>query len=124
MSIDRELVRIIKQGGQVAGAKILERRTRGFSAIRQQFLARLKALSGIGAESSLMIRWRRLGDLANSRTVLDGSFELVLHSGTEAVTGSFPDRWILCYPEDAEVKTQVDAVLDQMCRKAVNPAAT
>lgn len=119
MTCEDELVRRIKLGMPVDGAKILERRTRALSLIRQQFLARFVKHAGLQAESSLMIRWRGLGAHANARTRVDATYELVLHGGARAITGKFPDLWVLCYPTDSEIKAEVETVLEQMCVQAV-----
>lgn len=109
----------VKRGATVPGSQVLERRTKGSAAIRRECLSRLSKLAGLAPESSLILRWRGLGEHANSRVVRDASYELVLHSGPKAVTGSFPDLWIVCYPDDPETKAQVDAIIDRMCRAAV-----
>lgn len=118
MSREDEIVRQIKLGSPVDGAKILERRTRGLSLIRQHFLARFVKHAGVQAESSLGIRWRGLGEYANARTLVDATYELVLHDGARAISGKFPDVWVLCYPLDPEIKAQVETVLEQMCAQA------
>lgn len=106
-----------------SGAQILERRTKGLAAIRREFLTRYARVAGIAADSSLVIRWRGLGDYANSRTVVDASFELVLHGG-KGIAATFPDRWIVCYPDDPEIRRQVEAELDRMCEEAVKRRAS
>lgn len=117
MNDELEFVKRIKLGKPVAGAKIVERRSRGLLAIRQQFLSRLARVSPHQIESSLSVRWRRLGSFANSRTVVDESFELVMHGNALEISGLFPDIWVLCYPEDPEIKQKVEAKLDQMCEQ-------
>ncbi len=123
MSDELEVVQRIKLGMPVASPKILERRTRGLSAIRQNFLARLVHFTGMRPASSLVVRWRRLGELANSRDVVDESFELVLRGGKDPITGMFPDLWIVCYPDDPQIKQHVEAEMDRMCEKAAQRAA-
>jgi len=115
MNNELEFIKRLKSGLPVAGAKIVERRSKGLLAIRHQFLVRITQAAPGQAESSLAIRWRRLTNFANARTVVDQSFELVMHGGTMEVAGLFPDIWVLCYPEDVEIKKNVEAKLDQMC---------
>lgn len=119
MSDELEVVRRIKLGMPVESPKILERRTRGLSAIRQHFLARVMHFTGMRPASSLVVRWRRLGELANSRAVVDESFELVLRGGKDPITGMFPDLWIVCYPDDAQIRQHVEAEMDRMCAQAL-----
>jgi hypothetical protein len=122
LSNDLDFAERIRLGMPVPGSEILNRRTRGLSAIRRDFLSRLAAVLGIRAESSMIVRWRRLGEHANSRTVVDASFELVLHGGAKAISALFSDRWILCYPDDPESKQAVEAEMDRMCEKALKAA--
>lgn len=119
MNNELEVVKQIRLGMAVPGPKILDRRTKGLSSIRREFLSRLARLTGLRVDSSLVIRWRGLGELANSRTVVAASFELVLHGGAKAISGRFLDLWIVCYPEDPEIKKLVEAEMDRMCEKAV-----
>lgn len=109
----------LKGGAPVSGTKILERRTKGLAAIRRECLARLSRLAGVRPDSSLIVRWRGLGELANARSVNRASFELVLHTGPNAIAGSFTDISIICYPDDPDAKREVEAVIDGMCQKAV-----
>jgi len=119
MSDELELVRRIKLGMPVKGPKILERRTKGLAAIRQHFLARLVHFTGTRPASSLVVRWRELGERANSRGVVDESFELVLRGGKDPISGTFPDLWIVCYPDDAQIRQHVEAEMDRMCAQAL-----
>ena len=112
----------IKSGGAVSGAQVLERRLKGSAAIRRECLSRLSRLAGLPPDSSLIVRWRGLGEHANSRVVRAACYELVLHSGPKAITGSFSDLWIVCYPDDPATKGEVDAVIERMCREALDGA--
>lgn len=109
----------LKRGAPVSGSKILERRIKGLAAIQRECLAHLSRLAGIRPESSLIARWRGLGERANARTVNPTSFELVLHRGQRAITGSFSDLSVICYPDDPDLKREVEVVIDGMCQKAV-----
>jgi hypothetical protein len=71
---------------------------------------------------SLMLRWHRQPEYINARTVLNDSFELTFYGVHRPVSGLFPDLWILCYPEDPEVKQKVEAEIAQMCQEIVTPA--
>jgi hypothetical protein len=116
---EANFIALVKRGAPVSGTKVLECRTKGLAAIRRECLARLSRLAGLPVDSSLIARWRGLGERANSRTVSPASFELVLHSGPTAITGSFSDLWIICYPDDPESKREIEAVMDRMCQDAV-----
>lgn len=92
----------VKRGEPVAGAWILERRTKGLAAIRRDCLAQLSRRAGLPADSSKIVRWRGLGDRSNARSVTLASFDLVLHSGANPVG-----------------KRDVEAVIGRMCEEAV-----
>lgn len=115
MTEEMEYVRQIKAGLEVPGPKVLDRRTRGLALIRRQLIAMLVKYTSYRGDSSLAFRWRGLGALANSRTLTDAAFELVLHDAAKEIRGRFPDLWILCYPEDPEIKEKVEAELANMC---------
>lgn len=115
MSEELEYVRQIKAGLEVPGPKILERRTRGLAQIRRQLIAMMLKYTAYRGESSLAFRWRGLGKVANSRTLTDAAFELVMHEGKKEIKGRFPDLWVLCYPEDPQIKEKVEAELASMC---------
>lgn len=124
MNNELDLIKRLKLGLPVPGTEILNRRTSGLSLIRQHFLSRLKGVTGVGAESSLIIRWRRLGEQANSRTIVDTAFELALNAGGQPITGLFRDLWIVCYPDDPETGSQVQAEMERMCEKVMKRPGT
>lgn len=124
MNTELDFIKRVKLGLPLPGTEVLNRRTKGLSLIRQHFLSRLKGVTGVGAESSLIIRWRRLGEHANSRTIVDTSFELALNVGGQPVTGLFQDLWIVCYPDDSDTRPQVEAEMERMCQKTTGRSGT
>lgn len=117
MTDEIDYVRMIKAGLEVPGPKIIERRTRGLARIRRQLMAMLVKYTAYRGESSLAFRWRGLGKLANARSLTDGAFDLVMHEGKKEIQGRFPDLWVLCYPEDAQVQEKVETELANMCEQ-------
>ena len=71
---------------------------------------------------SLVLRWHRQSEYTNARTVLNDSFELIFYGASRPVSGLFLDMWILCYPDDPEVKEKVEQEIAQMCREIVTHA--
>lgn len=112
---EQEVVKQIRQGLEVAGPKIIDRRTRGLALVRRRLIALLMQYTSYRGESSLAFRWRGLGELSNARTLTDAAFELVMHGAAKEIKGRFPDMWVLCYPEDPEIKEKVEAELMSMC---------
>lgn len=119
MLAEIDWVKRIKLGYPVPGSKIVERRSNGLHTIRQEFLAQLLRTAPDSLSTSLAVRWHRQSDLVNSRTVLDDAFALVFVGTAHRVRGLFPDLWILCYPEDPEVKQKVNEEITRMCQEAV-----
>lgn len=83
-------------------------------------MRRLKTYTAVRPDSSLALRWRGLAEHANARSVVDASYELVLKGGPTGITGSFPDLWVLCYPDDAQIKQHVEEELARMCQVALD----
>jgi hypothetical protein len=120
MSDENDYVQHIKSGRPVPGTKILERRTKGLSLIRREFLGRLKLYTGYRPDSSLAIRWRGVGEFANARTVVDAIYELRLRGGPNGCSAQFPDLWVICYPDDPEIKGKVEEELGRMCQAVID----
>jgi len=119
MATEQEWIDRIKLGQSVPGYKVIERRSKGLQAIRQRCLWHLLSVAHEEIAHSLVLRWHRQAEYMNTRTVLGESFELTFYGGARPVNGLFPDLWILCYPEDPEVKKKVEAEIAQMCKEIV-----
>ncbi len=119
MLTELDWVKRIKLGHRIPGVKIVERRSKGLHSIRQELLAQLLRASTDNISTSLVVRWHRQEELVNARTVLDQSFQLDFYGAAERVSGLFLDMWVLCYPEDPEVKQKVDEEIARMCQEVV-----
>lgn len=122
MFTEHEWVERIKLGQPVPGPKVIDRRSKGLQVIRQRCLVQLMAVAREEITDSLILRWQRQPEYINARTVLNESFELTFYGPSRPISGLFPDLWILCYPEDAEVKRKVEAEIAQMCQELVTHA--
>ena len=122
MVTEHEWVERIKLGQSVPGPKLIDRRSKGLQAIRQRCLWQLMSVAREDITHSLVLRWHREPESINERTVLNDSFELTFYGSARPVSGLFPDLWILCYPDDPEVKEKVEQEIAQMCREIVTHA--
>lgn len=122
MVTEHEWVERIKLGQPVPGPKLIDRRSKGLQAIRQRCLWQLMSVAREEITHSLVLRWHREPESINARTVLNDSFELTFYGSARPVSGLFPDLWILCYPDDPEVKEKVEQEIAQMCREIVTHA--
>jgi hypothetical protein len=69
------------------------RRHNGLAMIRRQLIAMLVKYTSYRGDCSLAFRWRGLGNLANSRTLTEGAFDLVMHGAAKEIKGRFPDQF-------------------------------
>jgi hypothetical protein len=62
---------------------------------------------------TLSIYWDRGTEFMLRRELEDAQRRLVL-GRRKSVAGSFPDLWLLCYPDDTAIKQSVEQELDRM----------
>jgi hypothetical protein len=120
MFTEHEWVERIKLGHPVPGPKLIDRRSKGLQAIRQRCLWRVISVARKEMAHSLVLCWHRQAEYINARAVLNNAFELTFYGATRPVSGQFLDLWILCYPEDPEIKQKVEEEIAQMCQEIVN----
>jgi hypothetical protein len=80
-------------------------------SIRFEFVVRLLRTSL--TVDTLSIYWERGHEFLLKQMVEDEKRRLVL-GRINAVYGEFPDLWLLCYPEDEEIKALVEQEIDRM----------
>lgn len=100
--------------------RIVQLRSMGMHAIRFEFVVRLLR-SGLKVDT-LSIYWERGTEFMLKREPEDVRRRLVL-GRRKRVTGEFPDLWLLCYPDDAEIKQSVEEELDRMVHKVAEQSA-
>jgi hypothetical protein len=65
---------------------------------------------------TLSIYWEQGTEFMLKRELEDTRRKLVL-GRRKHVSGTFPDLWLLCYPDDQEIKQSVEQELDRMVEK-------
>lgn len=79
--------------------------------IRGEFMRRL--LRACPTVDTLSIYWERAPEFVLTGQVQDVARKLVF-GRRYRVTGEFKDLWLLCYPEDDEIKQLVEREIDRM----------
>lgn len=111
MATRQEEIKLLLAGGSLPSYRIVQLRSMGMHAIRYEFVVRL--LRSNLKVDTLSIYWDRGTEFMLKREVEDARRRLVL-GRRKRVSGDFPDRWLLCYPDDESIKLQVEAALDEM----------
>jgi hypothetical protein len=116
---ETELIKRIKLGRPVPSDNLIDRRSKGLQAIRVRCLWQLMFMASKGIDS-ISLRWNHAPEYINAQTILSDALELTFYGASSPVTGLFKDLWILCYPEDPEIKQKVEEEIARMCQEAMN----
>jgi hypothetical protein len=101
--------------GQLPRQRIAELRSTGMHAIRFQLVVRL--LHGGLREDTVSIFWDHSPQSLVEAPFGEAKWRLVLGRGSRN-TVEVPDLWVLCYPDDPEIRRSVDAALDRIVERA------
>jgi len=112
--LDDEL-RALNARGRLSPHRMAELRSSGMHAIRFELIVRLLH-TGV-REDSLSIFWDHSPQSLVEAPFGEARWRLVLGRGIRNAV-EFPDLWVLCYPNDAEIRRAVDAALDRTVEKA------
>ena len=107
----REEIAALRAGAPLPAHRIIPLRSKGMHSIRFEFVVRLLRTSL--TVDTLSIYWERGHEFLLKQMVEDEKRRLVL-GRINAVYGEFPDLWLLCYPEDEEIKQLVEQEIDRM----------
>jgi len=110
----REDIQALRAGAQLPAHEIMSLRNKGMQSIRFEFVVRLMR-TGLKTDT-LSIYWERANEFLLARSVEAVSRRLVL-GRLRPVIGEFPDLWMLCYPDDEEIKRLVEQEIDRMIQK-------
>src|SRR5262249_56074800 len=97
----REDIQALRAGAQLPAHEIMSLRNKGMQSIRFEFVVRLMR-TGLKMDT-LSIYWERANEFLLARSVEAVSRRLVL-GRLRPVIREFPDLWMLCYPDDEEIK--------------------
>lgn len=107
----REEIETLRAGAPLPAHRIIPLRSKGMHSIRFEFVVRLLRTSL--TVDTLSIYWERGHEFLLKQEVEDEKRRLVL-GRANAVYGEFPDLWLLCYPEDDEIKRLVEQEIERM----------
>lgn len=111
MASRQEEIKALRAGESIPSHRIVQLRSMGMHSIRFEFVVRLLR-SGLKVDT-LSIYWEHGTEFMLKREVEDTHRRLVLGRRTR-VYGDFSDLWLLCYPDDEEIKQAVEREIDRM----------
>ena len=95
-------------------------RSKGMHSIRFEFVVRLLK-TGLKVDT-LTIYWERGHEFLLKQAVEEAPRRLVLGRASRVI-GEFPDMWLLCYPDDPEIKQLVENEIETMIQRVRDQAA-
>jgi hypothetical protein len=111
MALRQEEIKAVRGGEPIPAHRVVQLRSMGMHSIRFEFVVRLLR-SGLKVDT-LSIYWERGTEFMLKREVEDTRRHLVL-GRRKPISGQFPDLWLLCYPDDDEIRQSVEAEIDRM----------
>lgn len=111
MAARQDEITALKAGETLPAHRVVQLRSMGMHSIRFEFVVRLLR-SGLKVDT-LSIYWEHGTEFMLKREVENLRRRLVLGRRTR-VAGDFPDLWLLCYPDDEEVRRSVEQVIETM----------
>jgi hypothetical protein len=116
----QEEIQALRAGEPLAAQRIIPLRSKGMHAIRFELVVRLLR-TGLAVDT-LSIYWERGHEFLLKQSVENARRRLVLGRGSH-IAGEFPDLWLLCYPEDEEIKRLVEQEIEGMIQRVPDRAA-
>ena len=114
MASRQEEIKAVKAGEQLPSHRVVQLRSMGMHSIRHEFVVRL--LRSSLRMDTLSIYWERGNDFMLKRNVENVQRRLVL-GRRKHVSGEFTDLWLLCYPDDEQIRELVEQEIDRMVRE-------
>ena len=111
MASRQEEIQLLRAGKPLPEHRITDLRSTGMHAIRSEFINRL--LRSGSKPDTLTIYWDHGKEFLLDREVGNVPRKLAF-GGRQRITGEFRDLWLLCYPDDGEIKLLVDRELNRM----------
>jgi hypothetical protein len=105
---------MLKAGEALPSHRVVQLRSMGMHSIRFEFVVRLLR-SGLNVDT-LSIYWEQGAEFMLKGVVENTRRRLVLGRRNRA-SGDFADLWLLCYPDDEEIKQSVEQEVDRMVER-------
>ena len=114
MTSRQDEITMLKAGESLPSHRVVQLRSMGMHSIRFEFVVRLLR-SGLTVDT-LSIYWEHGSEFMLKREVENAHRRLVLGRRNRA-SGNFADLWLLCYPDDEEIKQSVEQEVDRMVER-------
>ena len=114
MTSRQQEIKALKAGERLPSHRVVQLRSMGMHSIRFEFVVRL--LRSSRRVDTLSIYWEQGTDFMLKPDVEKAQRRLVL-GRRKHVSGEFEDLWLLCYPDDAEIRQLVEREIDRMVER-------
>jgi len=120
MASRQDEIKALNAGEALPSHRVVQLRSLGMHSIRFEFVVRL--LRSSLKVDTLSIYWEQGTEFMLKPSVESLPRRLVL-GRRKHVSGEFADLWLLCYPEDDEIKQLVEREIDRMVAQASEKSA-
>jgi hypothetical protein len=120
MTSRQQEISALKAGERLPSHRVVQLRSMGMHSIRFEFVVRL--LRSSRRVDTLSIYWEHGTDFMLKPDVEKAQRRLVL-GRRKHVSGEFEDLWLLCYPDDAEIRQLVEREIDRMVERVSGQSA-
>ena len=110
----------LRAGERLPSHRVVQLRSMGMHSIRFEFVVRL--LRSSLRVDTLSIYWEQGTDFMLKPDVENAQRRLVL-GRRKHVSGVFEDLWLLCFPDDTEIRQLVEREIDRMVERASEQGA-
>ena len=115
-----EEIAALQSGESLPAERVIELRSAGMVAVRTELSRRL--LRGTALDETLFVYWE-LGHQAMHAGKVEAVVRKLICGHRNRVIGEFQDLWLLCYPDDGDIKQSVEREIDRMVKAAKALAA-
>jgi hypothetical protein len=121
MTSREQEISALKAGERLPSHRVVQLRSMGMHSIRFEFVVRL--LRSSLRLDTLSIYWEQGTEFMLKPDVESARRRLVL-GRRKHVSGEFEDLWLLCYPDDAEIRQLVEREIDRMVEQVSGQGAS
>jgi len=120
MASRQDEIKALRAGDALPSHRIVQLRSMGMHSIRFEFVVRL--LRSSLKVDTLSIYWEQGTEFMLKPGVESLPRRLVL-GRRKHVSGEFADLWLLCYPDDEQIRELVEQEIDRMVREVSGQSA-
>ncbi|HSC96813.1 MAG TPA: hypothetical protein VLC73_17795 [Burkholderiales bacterium] len=115
MASRNDEIRALKAGEPLPSHRVVQLRSLGMHSIRFEFVVRL--LRSSLKVDTLSIYWEQ-GNEFMLKPNVESAMRRLVFGRRKHVSGEFADLWLLCYPDDEEIRKRVEQEIDRMVEQA------